>query len=98
MDDALGDLIATLGSIDDDEIDWQNVQQTTVLIQQTFSYEYPGPIAGLRHRLMVVPPDYHDDQRLLTHKIRVSGCDVDTERSYDTSSAHTIMRRRLAAP
>ena len=33
---------------------------------------------------MVVPPDYHEDQRLLTHKIRVSGCDVDTERSYDT--------------
>ena len=82
--ETLGDLIATLGSIDDDEIDWQNVQQTTVLIQQTFSYEYPGPIAGLRHRLMVVPPDYHDNQRLLTHKIRVSGCDVDTERSYDT--------------
>ena len=82
--ETLGDLIATLGSIDDDEIDWQNVQQTTVLIQQTFSYEYPGPIAALRHRLMVVPPDYHDGQRLLTHKIRVSGCDVDTERSYDT--------------
>jgi transglutaminase-like putative cysteine protease len=82
--ETLGDLIATLGSIDDDEIDWQNVQQTTVLIQQTFSYEYPGPIAGLRHRLMVVPPDYHDNQRLLTQKIRVSGCDVDTERSYDT--------------
>ena len=82
--ETLGDLIATLGSIDDDEIDWQNVRQITVLIQQTFSYEYPGPIAGLRHRLMVVPPDYHDDQRLLTQKIRVSGCDVDTERSYDT--------------
>ncbi len=82
--ETLGDLIATLGSIDDDEIDWQNVQQTTVLIQQSFSYEYPGPITALRHRLMVVPPDYHDDQRLLTHKLRVSGCDVDTERSYDT--------------
>jgi transglutaminase-like putative cysteine protease len=82
--EGLGDLIATLGSIDDDEIDWQNVQQTTVLIQQTFSYEYPGPITALRHRLMVVPPDYHDDQRLVTHKLRVSGCDVDTERSYDT--------------
>jgi transglutaminase-like putative cysteine protease len=82
--DTLGDLIATLGSVDDDEIDWPNVRQTTVLIQQSFAYEYPGPIEGLRHRLMVVPPDYHDDQRLLTHKIRVSGCDVDTERSYDT--------------
>ena len=70
--ETLGDLIATLGSIDDDAIDWQNVQQTTVLIQQTFSYEYPGPIAALRHRLIVVPPDYHDNQRLLTREsIRV---------------------------
>ena len=84
VDESLGDLIATLGSIDDEEIDWQNVQQTTVLIQQSFAYEYPGPITGLRQRLMVVPPDYHADQRLLTHKLRVSGCDVDTERSYDT--------------
>ena len=84
MGESLGDLIATLGSIDDDEIDWQNVRQTTVLIQQSFAYEYPGPIASLRHRLMVVPPDYHDDQRLVTHKLRVSGCDIDTERSYDT--------------
>lgn len=82
--DGLGDLIATLGSIDDDEIDWQNVARTTVLIHQTYSYEYTGPIASLRQRLMVVPPDYHDDQRLITHKLRVSGCDVDTERSYDT--------------
>jgi transglutaminase-like putative cysteine protease len=80
----LGDLIATLGSIDDDEIDWQNVARNTVLIHQTFRYEYPGSIASLRQRLMVVPPDYHDDQRLVTHKLRVSGCDVDTERSYDT--------------
>lgn len=84
VDETLGDLIATLGSIDDDEIDWQNVARTTVLIHQTFRYEYTGPIASLRQRLMVVPPDYHDDQRLVTHKLRVSGCDVDTERSYDT--------------
>ena len=34
-DDDLGDLIATLGGIDDDEIDWQNVARTTVLIHQT---------------------------------------------------------------
>jgi transglutaminase-like putative cysteine protease len=80
----LGDLIATLGSIDDDEIDWQNVARTTVLIHQTFRYDYPGPIASLRQRLMVVPPDFHDDQRLITHKLRVSGSNVDTERSYDT--------------
>jgi len=33
---------------------------------------------------MVVPPDYHDDQRLVTHKLRVAGCNADLERSYDT--------------
>lgn len=84
IDEALGDLIATLGSVDDDEIDWQNVARTTVLIHQTFRYAYAGPIASLRQRLIVVPPDYHDDQRLVTHKLRVSGSNVDTERSYDT--------------
>ena len=61
--DTLGDLIATLGSIDDDEIDWQNIRQATVLIHQTFRYDYPGPITDLRQRLMVVPPDYHGHQR-----------------------------------
>ena len=88
----LGDLIATLGSIDDDEIDWQNVARTTVLIHQTFRYEYPGPIAALRQRLMVVPPDYHDDQRLVTHKLRVSGC----ERRHRALVRH--LRERRARP
>jgi transglutaminase-like putative cysteine protease len=82
--DTLGDLIATLGSIDDDEIDWQNIRQATVLIHQTFGYDYPGPITDLRQRLMVVPPDYHGHQRLATHKLRVSGCDLECERSYDS--------------
>ena len=82
--DTLGDLIATLGSIDDDEIDWQNIRQATVLIHQTFRYDYPGPITDLRQRLMVVPPDYHGHQRLATHKLRVSGCDLECERSYDS--------------
>jgi transglutaminase-like putative cysteine protease len=82
--ETLGDLIATLGSIDDDEIDWPNVQRTTVLIHQTFHYAYPAAITALRQRLIVVPSDFHDDQRLVTYKTRVSGCNVDTERSYDT--------------
>jgi transglutaminase-like putative cysteine protease len=80
----LGDLIATLGSIDDDEIDWQNVRQATVLIHQTFRYDYTGPVTDLRQRLMVVPPDYHGNQRLTTHKLRVSGCNLESERSYDS--------------
>src|SRR3978361_1688482 len=83
-DETLGDLIATLGSIDDDEIDWPNVQRTSVLIHQTFHYAYPSAITALRQRLIVVPAAFHDAQRLVTYKPRVSGCNVDTERSYDT--------------
>ena len=80
----LGDLIATLGSIDNDEIDWPNIRQATVLIHQTFRYDYPSPITDLRQRLMVVPPDYHGHQRLATHKLRVSGSNLECERSYDS--------------
>jgi transglutaminase-like putative cysteine protease len=83
-DEAFGDLIGALGSVRDSEIDWQNVRRATVLINQTFRYDYPGPVTGLRQRLMVVPPDCRDDQRTVTHKLRVSGCTVDTERSYDS--------------
>jgi transglutaminase-like putative cysteine protease len=82
--DSLGELIATLGSVDNDEIDWPSVRHATVLIHQTFRYEYPDPITSLRQRLMVVPPDYHGQQRLVTHKLRVSGSNLDTERSYDS--------------
>jgi transglutaminase-like putative cysteine protease len=84
LGDSLGELIATLGSVDSDEIDWENVRQTTVLIHQTFRYDYPGPISELRQRLMVVPPDRHGLQRLVTHKLRVSGWNLDSERHYDT--------------
>jgi transglutaminase-like putative cysteine protease len=82
--DSLGELIATLGSVDNDEIDWPSVRHATVLIHQTFRYEYSEPITALRQRLMVVPPDYHGQQRLVTHKLRVSGSNLDSERSYDS--------------
>ncbi len=82
--DNLGELIATLGSVDNDEIDWPNVAQTTVLIHQAFRYDYAAPVSELRQRLMVVPPDCYGRQRLVTHKLRVTGRDLDSERHYDS--------------
>src|SRR5271156_4055089 len=89
MTSSLADSISTLGSIDTDEIDWARARSITILIQQTYRYEYPGTITDLRHRLMVVPPDRHGNQRLLTHKLRVStsplpGLNLDNERSHDS--------------
>src|SRR6476469_2613482 len=84
VDEAHGDLIETLGAIDHREIDWRNVRRASYLIHQHFRYAYPGPIANLRQRLVIVPPDFHEDQRLITQKLRVSGWDVEIERSVDT--------------
>jgi transglutaminase-like putative cysteine protease len=84
VNSSLGELIETFGSVDDDAIDWQNVRQTTVLIHQSFRYDYEIPVTELRQRLMVVPPDFHGHQRLVTHKLRVTGRNLDSERSYDS--------------
>jgi len=77
----LGERIAML---DHDGIDWRNVRHMTVMIDQTFRYDYPGRITGLRQRLMVVPPDRHRHQRLLSHTLSVSGRNLETARSYDS--------------
>jgi transglutaminase-like putative cysteine protease len=41
-------------------------------LRQQFRYEYPGPIASLRHRLVVAPPEIYGDQVRTGHHLRVS--------------------------
>ena len=65
--------ITSLDLLDHRGVDWDRVQRTAFLIHQYLKYEYPGPIEDLRHRLMLVPPDYHFDQRRIVHRIEVSG-------------------------
>jgi len=47
-------------------------------LQQTFTYDYDGPVRDLVHRLVVVPPVLHGDQRLVSGSVTVSdrGADV----------------------
>jgi transglutaminase-like putative cysteine protease len=44
----------------------------TYLVRQRFRYEYARPVRRLRHRLMVVPPDRHGDQRTLASRVSAS--------------------------
>lgn len=92
--ESLDELVESLGSVDNDEIEWENVRRTTVLIHQTFLYEYEGPVSELRQRLMVVPRDDHGHQRLVTHRLRVTGSQLDSERSYD-SFGNVVLDLRL---
>jgi len=65
--------MAELLSFDDRAADWTGVQGAIYRIHQAYSYTYTGPVRNLRHRLVVVPPDVHGDQRLLGHEVVVDG-------------------------
>jgi transglutaminase-like putative cysteine protease len=71
-DDGLDTLIATLETVDHRGVEWARVRRTAYLIHQHLRYEYPGRIADLRQRLMLIPPERHGGQRLITHRLEVS--------------------------
>ena len=56
----------------DDAVRWDDVIEATYVVQQRFRYDYPGPIADLQHRLMVVPRERHGDQRRVASRLDVS--------------------------
>lgn len=56
----------------DARIEWDDVVEATFSIDQCFRYDYPGPIADLQHRLMVVPREFHGDQRRVSSRLAVA--------------------------
>ena len=46
--------------------------RVSYLVEQRFRYEYPQPIRELRHRLIVVPPARHGDQRTVASRVSAS--------------------------
>ncbi len=50
----------------------QRVVRASYVLRQQFRYEYPGPIAHLRHRLVVAPPARYGDQVRVAHDLTVS--------------------------
>ncbi len=69
--------------VDHQHIAWSRVQWTAYLIHQMFHYEYPGPISDLRHRLVIIPPERHGGQRLITHRLDVSSPTTEVRREQD---------------
>ena len=56
----------------------QAAGRRTYVLRQRFSYTYDAPVRDLDHRLVVVPPRRHGDQRRLMHSITVSAADAQT--------------------
>lgn len=82
--------IATLDLLDYRNVDWPRVQRTAYLIHQHLHYAYPGPIADLHQRLMLIPPDSHGDQRYIVHRLEVSASTVETGNKYDEFGNHVL--------
>ncbi|MGI8857859.1 MAG: transglutaminase family protein [Thermomicrobiales bacterium] len=81
--DTIETRIGSLEIIDHHGVDWANVRKTAYLIHQQLRYDYPGEIHDLRQRLMIVPPERHGGQRLVTSKVEVSSPSYDIERERD---------------
>jgi transglutaminase-like putative cysteine protease len=76
--------------LDHDGMDWSRVKRTAYLLHQHVRYEYPAPIRDLRHRLVIVPPCVHGDQRRLLHRVDVSGALARTRAGLDDFGNHVI--------
>jgi len=75
--------ITTLDTVDHRGVAWTEVRSTAYLIHQHFRYEYTGPISDLRQRLVIIPPEQHGDQRLITHRLEVSSPTTEVRRELD---------------
>jgi transglutaminase-like putative cysteine protease len=71
----------------------QSWQQSHVL-RQRFSYAYDAPVRDLDHRLVVVPPRRHGDQRRRRHSITVSAADARTTHRRD-AAGNLVTRSRV---
>lgn len=87
--------LATLEILDHRGVNWTQVHSTAYLIHQQFHYEYTGPIRDLRQRLVIIPPERHGDQRLVTHHLEVSSPTAEIQSSVDAFGNHVIS---LAVP
>jgi transglutaminase-like putative cysteine protease len=64
-------------------------------LRQRFSYAYDAPVRDLDHRLVVVPPPRHGDQRRLRHSVTVSAASARTTHRLD-SAGNLITRSRVS--
>jgi transglutaminase-like putative cysteine protease len=70
-------------TVDHDTVVWSDVRWTAYLIHQHFHYDYPGQISDLRHQLVIIPPERHGGQRLITHRLEISSPTTEVRRRQD---------------
>jgi transglutaminase-like putative cysteine protease len=88
--------ITALDVLDHEQVEWPRVRRTAFLIHQHFRYDYPGPIEDLNHRLVIIPPEMHLDQRRVVHRLDVSSEAAEVVTSSD-SFGNTVLSVHVPA-
>jgi len=71
-----------------------DASRLTYVLRQRFSYTYDRPVRDLDHRLVVVPPRRHGNQRRRRHSITVSAADARTTHRRD-AAGNLVTRSRV---
>jgi transglutaminase-like putative cysteine protease len=79
--------------LDHARVDLDAAYRVTYLLDQTFRYEYDGPVRNMRHRLVVLPPVRHGTQHLRAHRLDISGAATRRETRRD-ARGNTVVRLR----
>jgi len=65
-------------------VNWARVERATVDVEQRYWYTYSGPVTDMRQRLVMIPPDEHGQQRLLSFELEISGAELGFQRTWAT--------------
>lgn len=66
--------------------DWERVQRAVYHVRQIYAYTYSGPVRDVHQRLIMVPPDRHADQLLISHHTEVRGSTGPVDLRWTTDS------------
>ncbi len=76
--------------IDDQGIEWAQVQRARLCFHQRFQYDYPGPIRALQQRLVVIPAARYGAQRLCSHRLTATPAPYASRSTTDAFGNHVV--------
>ena len=84
--------------VDLDRVDLDTAEHVTYVLRQSFRYDYDGPAADLRHRLVVVPRVQHGSLRRRVSHVRVSAPEAVVRRRRDCHGNPVVDVRLALVP
>jgi len=67
-------------------VNWARVKRVTLDLEQRYWYTYSGPVTNMRQRLVMIPPDEHGQQRLLSFELDVRGAELGFRSTWATDA------------